>query len=39
MLNKEGIRELAYVVKIDNITAIPGYMIMFLSPVKLGLYH
>ena len=25
MLNKDGIRELAYVVKIDNITAIPGY--------------
>ena len=25
MLNKEGIRELAYVVKIDNITDIPGY--------------
>ena len=25
MLNKEGIRELAYVVRIDNITAIPGY--------------
>lgn len=25
MLNKEGIRELAYVVRIDNITAISGY--------------
>lgn len=25
MLNKEGIRQLAYVVVIDNITAIPGY--------------
>ena len=34
MLNKDGIRELAYVVKIDNITAIPGY-----APVKLRLYY
>ena len=25
MLNKNGIRELAYVVKVDNVTAIPGY--------------
>ena len=25
MLNKDGVRELAYVVRIDNITAIPGY--------------
>ena len=25
MLNKNGVRELAYVVKIDNITPIPGY--------------
>lgn len=25
MLNKDNVRELAYVVKIDNITAIPGY--------------
>ena len=25
MLNKNGIRELAYVVKVDDVTAIPGY--------------
>ena len=25
MLNKDGVRELAYVVKIDNITSIDGY--------------
>lgn len=31
MLNKDGIRELAYIVKIDNITAIPGYDYVFIS--------
>lgn len=34
MLNKDGIRELVYIVKIDNITAIPGY-----DRVELGLYY